>query len=433
MKQKINIFWFRRDLRLEDNHGLSKALDGPYPVLPIFIFDDNILDELEEDDARVSFIYESLKKINYTLSNFKSSLAIFKGKPAEIWKNLIATYNIRAVYTNTDYEPYAIKRDQEIHNLLTNHNIEFKSFKDQVIFEKHEVMKAPKKGQQALPYTIYTPYMKKWRATFDPSQLVEFKGNNNYLQIHVQFPDLIDFGFTQSAITVLPYNLSNLKDYEEFRDYPSRNVCSYLAPHLRFGTVSIRNIIGQLNGQFDKFLNELIWREFFMQILFHYPKVVENNFKDKYDGIEWRFQQEEWDRWCDGQTGYPLVDAGMRELNQTGYMHNRVRMVTASFLCKDLLIDWKLGEGYFASKLLDYELSSNNGNWQWAAGTGCDAAPYFRIFNPQNQLDKFDKHHEYVKKWIPEFGTSKYPKPVVDHSFARQRTLDAYKKAIDQK
>lgn len=239
-----------------------------------------------------------------------------------------------------------------------------------------------------------------------------------------------DLEFGESVILVKDFQLSNVENYASLRNLPAEDSTSYLSPHLRFGTVSIRQIIHLLSPKDEVFLSELIWREFFMQIIFHFPKVVSQNFHSKYDRIQWRNKEDEFQLWCQGKTGFPLVDAGMRQLNQTGYMHNRVRLVTASFLCKHLLIDWRWGEAYFAQKLLDYELSSNNGNWQWAAGTGCDAAPYFRVFNPTTQMKKFDKASKYIHTWIPEYGTTDYAKPMVDHAFARARALEVYKNGI---
>ncbi|WP_066224072.1 cryptochrome/photolyase family protein [Formosa haliotis] len=419
------IFWFRRDLRLTDNTGLLEALNRDTLVLPIFIFDDNILNELPPDDARVSFIYNQLKTINSELNRHNSSLLCLKGQVLDIWKQLTETYTIEAVYTNTDYEPYARERDAKVSTFLKSKNIEVHTFKDQVIFEPHEILK-----QDNTPYTVYTPYKNKWLERFSGVEVFSDVSFENVHKNQFEFPTLESFGFKPSSIKVKPYNLGDIGKYAKYRDYPSQDIGSYLGPHLRFGTVSIRSIISALKPEDQTFLNELIWREFFMQILYHFPNVVSQNFRRKYDGIAWRNNETEFKLWCQGKTGYPLVDAGMRQLNTTGYMHNRVRMVTASFLCKHLLIHWQWGEAYFAKKLLDYELASNNGNWQWAAGTGCDAAPYFRIFNPITQLEKFDKNLDYIKQWIPEYGTKDYPDPLVDHKSARLRALEVYKAGI---
>ncbi len=423
---KISIFWYRRDLRLEDNTGLFEALNENENVLPIFIFDDSILDELPEDDARVNFIYESLSKINKQLNNHNASLQIFKGQIDEVWEKLVTTYDIQKVYSNKDYEPYAIKRDQKIKEFLNSKGIEMKTFKDQVIFEENEIVKADGK-----PYTVFTPYKRKWLEKFTKVNLNLIANFDNFYKKIIDFPTLNQLGLKNSPVKVKNYSLKNVSTYSETRNFPNLDSTSYLSPHLRFGTISVRQIITELKNNSETFLSELIWREFFMQIIFHFPHVVTKNFRPKYDGIKWINNKEDYDNWCQGKTGYPLVDAGMRQLNETGYMHNRVRMVTAGFLCKHLLIDWRYGEAYFAKKLLDYELSSNNGNWQWAAGTGCDAAPYFRIFNPIEQLKKFDKTLTYTKKWVKDFDTLEYPKPIVDHKYARNRALEAYKKGIN--
>ena len=423
---KINIFWFRRDLRLNDNAGLSHALKAGLPVLPVFIFDDEILAELDKDDPRVQFIHESLSSINDLLKEHNSSLLILKGKPLELWENLADAYDIHAVFTNKDYEPYAISRDQQVNELLSAKQIEFHTFKDQVIFEENEVLKP-----DGTPYTVFTPYKNKWHQNL--VEIITYKMElSHFMEGEHDFPTLTDIGFEPSPIKVPAFNLDVATAYAETRDFPSLDGTSHLSTHLRFGTVSVREILQQLD--FNKhivFVNELVWREFFMQVLFHFPFVVQNNFRSKYDGIQWRNNEEEFEKWCNGQTGYPIVDAGMRELNETGIMHNRVRMVTASFLCKHLLINWQWGEAYFAKKLLDYDLSANNGNWQWAAGTGCDAAPYFRVFNPYEQTKKFDAELKYIKKWVPELETFDYPAPMVDHKIARQRALDTYKEGIN--
>ena len=423
---KISIFWYRRDLRLEDNTGLFKALNENENILPIFIFDDSILDELPEDDARVNFIYESLSKINKQLNNHNASLQILKGQIDDVWEKLVTTYDVQKVYLNKDYEPYAIKRDQKIKEFLNSKGIEMKTFKDQVIFEEDEIVKA-----DGNPYTVFTPYKRKWLENFTKVNLNLIANFDNFYKKMIDFPSLNQLGLKNSTIKVKKYTLKNVSTYSETRNFPNLDSTSYLSPHLRFGTISVRQIITELKNKSETFLSELIWREFFMQIIFHFPHVVTKNFRPKYDGIQWVNNKEDYDNWCQGKTGYPLVDAGMRQLNETGYMHNRVRMVTAGFLCKHLLIDWRYGEAYFAKKLLDYELSSNNGNWQWAAGTGCDAAPYFRIFNPIEQLKKFDKTLTYTKKWVKDFDTLEYPKPIVDHKYARNRALEAYKKGIN--
>ncbi|PIE97590.1 MAG: deoxyribodipyrimidine photolyase [Treponema sp.] len=431
-KNSVCIFWFRRDLRLEDNFGLYEALNIGLPVLPLFIFDTDIICNLPENDARISFIYDSLVILNKALGKYNSVIYCKKGNVLEVWKNILNEFNVRAVYANEDYEPYAIMRDKSISDLLLTHNILFKLCKDQVIFAKNEVLK-----NDGTPYTVFTPYKNKWMSIFQTIALKEYntiiKNDLNFFkypfQVEYNFPSREEFGFLKSEIKVKDYKLDNLENYKGIRDFPALNGTSYLSVHLRFGTVSIRKIIKSIMHN-EAFLSELIWREFFMQILFHFPSVAHASFKKKYDAIQWRNNREEFEKWKNGKTGYLLVDAGMRELNKTGYMHNRVRMVVASFLCKHLLIDWRWGEKYFAEKLLDFDLCANNGNWQWAAGTGCDAAPYFRVFNPSMQLKKFDSNFEYIKRWVPEFNTPSYPAPIVEHKVARERCLKTYSDGI---
>ncbi|WP_435262552.1 cryptochrome/photolyase family protein [Tenacibaculum sp. nBUS_03] len=429
MQSKISIYWFRRDLRLDDNTALHYALKGKDLVLPIFIFDDDILDKLPKDDARITFIYNSLKEIQLKLNSLGSSIEIKKGNPFLIWKELLKKYTIENVFFNKDYEPYALERDKKIIQLLEENNIKVNTYKDQVIFEESEVLK-----KDNTPYTVYTPYKNQWLKIFSKENHTRHYNcseySQNYLPSKNVFPTIQSLGFTTSTIQVKPYSLNNLDNYEDVRDFPSINGTSNLSPYLRFGQVSVRKMVIHALKTNSTFLSELIWREFFMQILYHFPKVVTQNFKSKYDRVPWRNNQEEFEKWCKGETGYPIVDAGMRELNTTGYMHNRVRMITAGFLCKHLLIDWRWGEAYFASKLLDYELASNNGNWQWSAGTGCDAAPYFRVFNPESQLKKFDKNLIYINKWIIDFNELTYPNAIVEHKFARERAITTYKNAL---
>ncbi|NKI32070.1 cryptochrome/photolyase family protein [Croceivirga thetidis] len=433
MANKINIFWFRRDLRLDDNVGLHHALKGENPVMPIFIFDSEILDKLPRKDARVSFIYKHLQQLRQELqSKHGSSVACYFGKPVEVFKALLDEFEVVTVFTNHDYEPYALKRDKEVNALLESKGLSLKTFKDQVIFEKGDILKG--NGE---PYVVYTPYMRKWKEAFNTvTDLVEYELYMKNLWANDKLPNLTlsDIGFELSEIEVPDYVVTKnlIENYEGTRNYPAiENGTSRLGPHLRFGTVSIRKMVKKAIAEENEvFWNELIWREFFMQILWHFPHTANNAFKPKYDRIEWRNNEEEFEKWKNGQTGYALVDAGMRELNNTGYMHNRVRMLVASFLCKHLLIDWRWGEAYFAEKLLDYEMSSNVGNWQWAAGSGVDAAPYFRIFNPMTQVDKFDKNRGYIDKWVPELQELTYPAKMVDHKMARERCLKTYKEAV---
>jgi len=428
-KPTVAIFWFRRDLRLTDNTGLYHALKSDLPVLPIFIFDDEILDELPRDDGRVQFIHETLSNIHEQLKIFGSGLLIKKGTVQSVWGALLEEYDVKEVFFNKDYEPYAIRRDLQIKNQLEKHRIKVSTYKDDVIFEENEVLK-----DNGLPYTVFTPFKKRWLRTFETTRFQSIAYKKELLEqcykFNIELPSLTTIGFVKSRHIVKSYNLEAMDAYERHRDFPAVDKTSYLSPHLRFGTVSIRKLVTMAMTRNATFLSELIWREFFKVILFHFPRVVTQNFKPAYDGVPWRDAPQDFEKWCQGETGYPMVDAGMRQLNETGYMHNRVRMVTAGFLCKHLLIDWRLGEAYFAEKLLDYDLSSNNGNWQWAAGTGCDSAPYFRIFNPASQYQKFDKDGVYIRTWVKDFDEFTYPKPMVDHKFARERALATYKVGI---
>ncbi|TMM57538.1 deoxyribodipyrimidine photo-lyase [Maribacter algarum] len=434
MNIKVSIFWFRRDLRLDDNVGFFNALKGEHPVLPIFIFDKEILDKLPQNDARVSFIFDTLQEMRSELKQqYSSAIALYHGSPKNVFKALLQSYDLQEVFTNHDYEPYAQERDQGVAQILDTKGIPLLTFKDQVIFEKNEITKDDGK-----PYVVYTPFKNKWKEKFN-ANVLSSKDSRSHLENLVKEADLPNMtleamGFERSKISVPGYTVNSrlINNYEATRNFPAKeNGTSRLGPHLRFGTVSIRQMIQKAIAEENEvFWSELIWREFFMQILWHFPHTVDQSFRPKYDRIEWRNNEAEFEKWKNGQTGYPLVDAGMRELNTTGYMHNRVRMLVASFLCKHLLIDWRWGETYFAEKLLDYDLSANVGNWQWAAGSGVDAAPYFRIFNPTTQIEKFDKQHEYIKKWVPELEELTYPTPMVDHKMARERCLKTYKEAV---
>ena len=433
MKKEVSIFWFRRDLRLFDNNALFNALTGKYPVLPIFIFDPDILDKLsDKKDKRVEFIRQTLEQLNKILKQSGSSIYVLHEKVEKAFDKLAEEYTIKEVYANHDYEPYAINRDLIIKAQLESKNIIFKTFKDQVIFEKSEVMKS-----DGTPYTIFTPYSRKWKEKFNQQPLINFSSelhfSSFYKYLDFSIPSLKDIGFENTNLD-LPEPIiteERIRNYQETRNLPSVEGTSQISVQLRFGTVSVRHLVKLALNWNEQWLNELIWREFFMMILFHFPNVVSQSFKKKYDKIQWRNNEKEFEAWCKGETGYPIVDAGMRQLNETGLMHNRVRMITAGFLCKHLLIDWRWGEAYFAQKLLDYELSSNNGNWQWAAGSGCDSAPYFRIFNPTAQTLKFDPILKYIKTWIKDFRVD-YLLPVVDHEFGRKRALEVYKRAVNE-
>lgn len=432
--QQIAIFWFRRDLRVEDNHGLFEALNSGYPVLPIFIFDKNILDDLVQSDSRVTFIIREVQRLQKIFEEKGSTLWIYHGKPLDAFRRLLKEYQVAEVFTNQDYEPYARERDKQVYEFLAEENIRLRAFKDQVIFHKNDILKA-----DGTPYTVFTPYSKTWLSKLTEEETRAFPSavkldallKHEPLKIY-HHPDL---GFKHGGFELPDAKVKPalLKNYGEDRDFPAKDGTSRLGIHLRFGTISIRELTRQAQKHSKTFLNELIWRNFYMDILWHFPHVAQKAFRPAYDFIAWQNSEKDFARWCEGTTGYPMVDAGMRQLNQTGYMHNRVRMVVASFLCKHLLIDWHWGEAYFAEKLLDFELASNNGGWQWAAGSGCDAAPYFRVFNPELQQKKFDPDFTYIKQWVPEIGTISYPQPMVDHKWARERAIRVYKESLAER
>lgn len=431
-EREISVFWFRRDLRLDDNHGLFRALQSGSPVLPLFIFDRNILSELPRQDARVEFIQRELMHLKQQLErDFNSSMLLRYGNPLQVWEELTEKYEIAQVFCNRDYEPYARQRDKQVFELLRGKGIDFKGYKDHVLLEKDEVVKADGNA-----YTVFTPYMRRFKEVLRPEDLEPFDSLSlaqHFLTISPQpGMELQDLGFLETGTDFPSRNISpeTIIEYHRTRDYPAQPGTSRLGIHLRFGTISIRKLALVAQQSNNTFFNELIWREFYQMILYHFPQTVTKSFKPKYDRINWENDPELFEKWKEGKTGFPLVDAGMRELNVTGFMHNRVRMLTASFLTKHLLIDWRWGEAYFAEKLLDYEQASNVGGWQWAAGSGVDAAPYFRVFNPHLQLGKFDKELQYVRKWVPEYGTADYPEPVVDHKAARERALQRFKAAL---
>lgn len=427
------IHWFRRDLRLADNAALYHALKSGNQVQCIFIFDREILDKLEDkDDARVTFIHQELSAMAAELKELGSSLKVYYGKALELWTDIINEHRPTAVYANRDYEPYAKKRDDAVEKILSDNNIDFNTYKDQVIFEMDEILK-----DDDTPYVVYTPYSRKWKAKLTEYHLKPYPTKNYFKNLAKseaeQMISLADMGFEKSTIDFPEKTTTTgvIKNYEDKRNFPAIEGTSRLSLHFRFGTISIRDKAAKGKKTSEKWLNELIWRDFYAQILYHFPHVVDGSFRPKYDAIKWSQNEEHFKAWCDGKTGYGLVDAGMRELNTTGFMHNRVRMVVASFLTKHLLLDWRWGEAYFARKLLDFDLASNNGGWQWAAGSGVDAAPYFRIFNPYTQIEKFDNQHKYIKKYVPEWGTDKYPKEIVEHKEARELCLATYKEALN--
>ncbi len=432
MKNKVALFWHRRDLRLTDNAGLLKALLNSTRVIPVFIFDTSILEKLPKNDARITFIHNEITKIKYAYNALGSDLKVVHGDPTYEIPELSKKYNADAVYTNRDYEPYALKRDESIFEALKTLGIDFYGAKDHVVFEKNEVLKP-----DGLPYTVFTPYSRRWKAHFTENYTKNHPSENHLDQLikSDNVEDLITLerlGFEENNM-IFPskdIDLSKIETYQENRNFPSVNGTTLMSVHLRFGTVSIRSLVNKCLTKSETYLNELIWRDFYQMIIYHFPHSAKDAFRKQYDLIEWEKDMETFEAWCTGNTGYPIVDAGMRELNSTGFMHNRVRMVVASFLTKHLLLDWRLGATYFAEKLLDFELASNSGGWQWAAGCGCDAAPYFRVFNPTTQQQKFDKDFKYIQKWVPEFGTENYPQPIVEHKFARERALHRYKKGL---
>ena len=431
MNSYFSVFWFRRDLRLEDNMGLNAALTSGLKVIPIFIFDTDIINKLEKNDLRIKMIHAALVKLNGAMLGNSCNVGMYLGNPKAVFESLLKKYKIKRVFTNHDYEPYATKRDSLLKSFLEKKNVTFSSYKDQVIFEKDEVVK-----DDGNPYKVYTPYSRKWIEKLYSKGIETCNSEiklNSLAKIALPYLSLKEIGFDEKPFDIPEFNIDykRIEKYEETRNFPHLNSTSRIGAHLRFGFISIRKLVEKaLKNSNKTYLKELIWREFFMQILWHFPYTQEKSFKPKYDNIRWLNNIDEFKKWCDGNTGYPLVDAGMRELNHTGFMHNRVRMLVGSFLCKHLLIDWRWGERYFAKRLLDYEMSSNVGNWQWVAGCGVDASPYFRIFNPKEQIKKFDKDFRYIKKWVPDFQSSFYPKEIIDHKFARNRCLETFKSAV---
>ncbi len=434
-QQPAAAFWFRRDLRFHDNTGLFHAFESGLPLIPVFIFDRQILEKLENPkDPRVEFIHEALQNLQEKLVQLGSTLVVRHGMPLDVWKALTSEFNLKAVYTNTDYEPDARRRDKIVKRFLADRGIAFHSYRDQVIFEKDEISKAG-----GGPYVMFTPYKNRWRDRLSEDRIRALDHTDwqqgFWKSAPRDIPGLTAIGFKttgyQFPSSEIPENI--IRNYDKTRDFPGMQGTTRLGIHLRFGTISIRELVRAAMQLNETFLNELIWREFFMSILYHFPSVVDSSFREEYDRIPWLNKKEEFGKWCHGETGFPMVDAGMRELNSTGFMHNRVRMLTANFLTKLLLIDWRWGEAYFDRKLFDFELASNNGNWQWSAGSGCDAAPYFRIFNPDTQIKKFDPELKYIKRWIPEYGTPSYPQPIVNYRMARERALQVYGDALKKK
>ncbi len=432
---QVSIFWFRRDLRLQDNAGLYHALKNNINVLPVFIFDTSILNKLQDKhDKRVSFIHGAILSLQKELQKLGSKIKVYYGEPLEIFKKITVEYKVINVYTNHDYEPTAIERDAQVNLFLQTKGIVFKTYKDQCIFEKSEVTK-----DDGLPYTVFTPYANKWKKKLNDFYIKSYPTKKYFANFNktsaFKIPSLNELGFKETNLLFSPPLIDEgiISHYTQQRDFPAIAGTTHLSVHLRFGTVSIRQLVQKAIQLNNTWLNELIWRDFYMMILFHFPHVVNGGFKPAYNFIKWRNNEKEFHAWCNAQTGYPIVDAGMNELNATGFMHNRIRMITASFLVKHLLIDWRWGEAYFAQKLIDFDLSANNGGWQWAAGSGCDAAPYFRVFSPYEQTKKFDAKLTYINKWVPNVNQFNYPQQIVEHTFARQRVLQVYKESLTQK
>jgi len=433
MPQPLTIHWFRRDMRVDDNTALFHALQSGQPLLGLFIYDSTILSKLEDrDDARLSFIHLQVQRLKSRFEALGGSLLVLYGDPIKLWPQILSDYPVTAVYANRDYEPYARQRDGALNKLFESKDVAFQHYKDQVILEAKEVLK-----DDGLPYTVFTPYSRKWKAKLQAEDVQPRDSASLFTAIRLHqiaplpLPSLADLGFSPTAIDFPKEEVSDalLKVYDEQRNFPGIRGTSRLGVHLRFGTISVRSLAKRAQLLNETFLNELIWRDFYQMILWHFPHAAKEAFRPAYDQIAWRNNEAEFEKWCTGKTGYPIVDAGMRELNTTGFMHNRVRMIVASFLTKHLLIDWRWGEAYFARKLLDFDLASNNGGWQWAAGSGCDAAPYFRVFSPDAQTLKFDPKANYIRQWVPEYQNLNYS-PMVDHKMARQRALDTYGKAL---
>ncbi len=460
------LYWLRRDLRLEDNHALRQALASGQPVQCVFVFDSNILNTLPPTDRRLGFIWQSLREIQDTLRAAGGDLWCETGPAEDIIPRLAAQLGADAVYANEDYEPYARRRDTMVAQTLATMGKTFHAYKDQVIFARDELLTASGK-----PFTVFTPYCNAWLKKLSPqhSQALTVPSLTGRLRSPAgtpAMPSLEELGFAQTEPCLLAAGASGAKElfadfcqqriqrYHQQRDYPGVKGVSYLSTHLRFGTISIRQLVQFANFDGGEgamcWLKELIWREFYQQLLWHFPDAATHSFKPQYRDLPFPNRLDWLESWQKGLSGYPLIDAAMRQLNQTGYMHNRLRMIAASFLVKDLLIDWRLGERYFAEKLLDFDLASNNGGWQWAASTGCDAQPYFRIFNPVTQSQKFDPDGRFIRRYVPELAALNdqaihapwqakalpegfklgrdYPLPIVDHAEQRQLALALFGK-----
>ena len=470
MHHEKSLVWFRRDLRDFDHAALYHALKTSSQVFCIFVFDTEILDKLSnKQDRRVEFIWESVKELKAALQANGGDLIVMHGKARELIPTYALQANIHAVFANRDYEPSAVARDAEVAAKLAQNNIEFHSFKDQVLFEKDEILSLSNK-----PYSVFTPYKNAHLKKLDDFYLKPYPVDgyiHNYAKVapsHLISLESMGFVRTNLADVRLPTGMSGgaqlfadfetrMHQYKDARNFPAVKGVSYLSVHLRFGTVSIRHLARQArnhaNAGSQTWLNELIWRDFYSQILHHHPQVAAGRaYKAEFENLPFPNDEALFKAWCEGKTGYPLIDAAMRQINSTGFMHNRLRMVVACFLVKDLLIDWRWGERYFAEHLIDFDLSANNGGWQWAASTGCDAQPWFRIFNPITQSERFDAAGKFIRKYVPELANCSdeeihapwqmsslmqqlcnviigkdYPTPIVDHATQRALALDLHK------
>jgi deoxyribodipyrimidine photo-lyase len=438
-----SIMWFRRDLRLDDNPALDHALSESRQILLCYVLDPSILQAKETGSPRVAFFLSALRHLHEAIRDKGGQLSILEGKPEKVLLDIARAQNVELITWNRDYEPYAVRRDEEVARRAREAGISIRTFHDQCLQPPGEITKADGK-----PYVVFTPYYKQWLQAGKESPVrAPDRLKTGSIEKSRTLPDLGELDRTSeiplppadeiSAQSQLDQFIdSNLDRYDSARDIPFLNATSRLSPYLRFGILSPRRLRERLKLRRSQgakiFLSELAWRDFYKQILHFFPHVATGAYRKEYDAIPWPNDKKLFKAWCDGRTGFPIVDAAMRQLNQTGWMHNRLRMIVASFLAKDLQIDWRWGERYFMQKLIDGDLSANNGGWQWAAGTGTDAAPYFRIFNPTRQAERFDPEGKFIEQWVPEIDTDDYPPPIVDHKIQRDSTLKLYKSAISR-
>ena len=443
---KKSLFIFRRDLRIQDNIGLIESLQNSKEVIPCFIYDENILKKLKDSEFRWNFLNESLVDLDNELKKKGTSLQILEGKPEKIIDSIIMKHNLNAIFLNTDFTNYAQRRDEKIFQICKKNKISFHSTLDFLLHNPNEI-----KTNDGSPYTIYSFFYKKARQ-FPIKKIIKNIQKNYSKEIisadqikksKIKNNEII--GGRKEALKILK-NLNKFRDYDKVRDFPGLNQTTMLSAHNKFGTISVREVhkeIKEILGLDHTIMGEIYWREFFSHILFHFPYSQKTTFRQKFQKIPWSKSKESFKKWSKGKTGFPIVDAGMRQLNKTGFMHNRVRMVVASFLTKDLHIDWRLGEKYFEEKLIDHDPAVNSGNWQWAASTGCDSVPYFRIFNPWRQQERFDLNCDYIKKWVPELEKLEpkiihnlwekfpedleYPKPMLIHKIEAEKTKLIFK------